>query len=140
VSSDLREHGRGAPLHLAAVDESAVRWQRAETEVLGDREVLAEGELLVHHPHSGGQGVARSPEARLAAEHEQPPRIGRVDAGEDLSERALAGAVLAAEGVAGARRDLERDVAERLHAGKALRDALEPYRGLVHASAARAQV
>ena len=55
--------------------------------------------------------------------------VGRVDAGEDLPERALAGAVLAAERVTRAGGDLERHVLERHHAGKPLGDVIETDRG-----------
>ena len=47
-----------------------------------------------------------------------PAGVRRVDAGEELAERALAGAVLAAERVARARGDLEADVVERDDPGK----------------------
>ena len=51
--------------------------------------------------------------------------VSGVDAGEDLSQRALAGAVLTAQRVTRPGRDLEGHVFERDHAGKALRDVLE---------------
>jgi hypothetical protein len=44
------------------------------------------------------------------------------DAGQDLHERRLAGAVLADEGMNGRRRDPEAHVGERLDAAVALRD------------------
>ena len=56
---------------------------------------------------------------------EDLPPVGPVNAREDLPERALAGAVLAAQRVAGAGGDREADVLERQHAGKALADVLE---------------
>ena len=52
--------------------------------------------------------------------------VGGVDAGENLPQGALARAVLAAQRVAGSGRNPERDVLERHHAGKTLRDVLEP--------------
>ena len=88
--------------------------QRPEAEVLGDRQVLAERQLLVDHADAGGERLAR---ARRSATGRPTitmlPRVGRVDAGEDLPERALAGAVLAAQRVARPRGDLEADVLER---------------------------
>ena len=39
---------------------------RAEAEILGDGEIVAERELLVHHPDAGGERVARAVEAHLA--------------------------------------------------------------------------
>ena len=51
--------------------------------------------------------------------------VGLDDAGQHLAERALAGAVLAAERVARAGRDLDGDVLERDGAGETLRDVAE---------------
>ena len=51
--------------------------------------------------------------------------VGRVDAGQNLPERAFARAVLAAERVARATRHIKAHVPQRLHAGKAFADSLE---------------
>ena len=48
--------------------------------------------------------------------------IGREDAGDDVDQRRLAGAVLAEEGVHLAGVQIEVDMIEREHAGKPLRD------------------
>ena len=45
------------------IDEPAPRGNRAEAEILRDGEILAERELLVHHPDAGGERVARPVEA-----------------------------------------------------------------------------
>ena len=49
--------------------------------------------------------------------------VRRVDAGDDLHQRALAGAVFADQGQTFARANVEVDLLERLHARKALADA-----------------
>ena len=85
LRADLGEHRRGAPLHRRAIDEAALRRNRAEAEILGHRQVLAEGELLVHHPDAGGERVARAVEVHLVAVDDEPPVVRRVHAGEDLS-------------------------------------------------------
>src|SRR4051812_36878823 len=56
--------------------------------------------------------------------------VERVDAGDDLAERRLAGAVLAKQGVDLTRRDAHRHGIERAHAGEALRQVpdIEPRR------------
>ena len=104
LDADLGEHRAGAARQLAALDESALGRKRRETQILGDREVGAERELLVHHADAGGKRVARSAECDLASVDEQSSAVGRVDAGENLPERALPGAILAAERVARAAR------------------------------------
>src|SRR5689334_7525442 len=63
-----------------------------------------------------------------------------MDPGDDLAERTLPRPILTAQRVAGARRDLERDVGERLRAGKSLADALEPDGGDAHCLPAGAAV
>ena len=80
--------------------------------------LLAERQLLVHHADAGGERVARAREAHLPAVARTAPVVGCVDARENLSERALPGAVLAAERVAGAGGDLERDVVSACTPGK----------------------
>ena len=68
-------------------------------------------------PASAGRDRAARP--RLAVD-QQPPAVGLVDAGEDLHERRLAGAVLADERVRLAGVELDRAVLERLHRAEAL--------------------
>ena len=51
--------------------------------------------------------------------------VRRVDAGDDLHQRRLAGAVLAHQRVDVAALEAERDVVERQHAGKGLADVLD---------------
>jgi hypothetical protein len=82
--------------HRVAIEQPPARRQRAKTEILGHRKVLAERELLVHHADAGSQRIARALEVSLAAVDEQPAGVGLVDAGEELPQRALARAILAA--------------------------------------------
>ena len=128
----LRQQRFGAPPHLVAIDDARARRQRGEAEVLGNRQVVAERELLVHHPHAGGERVARAAEVNLRSVHEDAAAVRLVNARDDFAERALPRPVLAAERVTGPCGDLERDVGERLRAGKALADAVEPDRRLGH--------
>ena len=61
----------------------------------------------------------------LAAVEEHPARVGPVDAGDDLDQRRLAGAVLAHQRVDLAGPEVERDVVERLDAGEGLARVLD---------------
>ena len=86
----------------------------------------------MHHADAGRERIARTGELHLAVVDEYVPCIRPIDAGENFSERALAGAVFAAERVARAGGDAERHVVERLHAGESLGDSLEPDGGSAH--------
>ena len=61
----------------------------------------------------------------LAAVEQHPALVGPVDAGDDLDQRRLAGAVLAHQRVDLAGLEVERDVVERLDAGEGLARALD---------------
>ena len=119
----------------------AVAWRRAastipnrlgsrpEHQVLGDRHLGHERELLVDDRDAGAPRVQRRPErGDLAIDDDLAvERPDRVDAAEDLDQRRLAGAVLADEpddlaGATGGRADRERHVVERPHARERLAD------------------
>jgi hypothetical protein len=125
-NADLDQHCGRAPAHLGAREESASRRQRPEAKVLGDRQVLAERQFLVDHRHAGGEGRGRSSEVHGVSVDLDAPLVRLVDAGDELAERALPRAVFAAEGVTGARRDLEADAIERRHPRKPLRHLPKP--------------
>ena len=57
--------------------------------------------------------------------------VARIDAGDDLAERRLAGAVLAEQRADLAGLDAHRDVVERAHAGKDFDRALISRRGAI---------
>src|SRR5207248_3732862 len=71
----------------------------AEDDVLRHREGLDEPEMLVHHRDSRLERVARRMEMHLPAVDEDLAVVRPVEAGEDVRERALAGAVLAEQSV-----------------------------------------
>src|SRR4051812_17649278 len=79
----------------------------------------------MHHADAGRQRVTRTREPELAPVHEDASLVRRVESREDLAERALARPVFAAKGVTGPFGDFKGDVAQRLHARKALREMLE---------------
>ena len=94
----------------------------AEHDVLGDGERLDEPEVLVHHADPGVDPVARGVEGDGLAVDLELALVGAVEAGEDVRERALAGAVLAEQRVHLALERLEVDAVVRDDAGEALRD------------------
>src|SRR5438045_4975468 len=96
---DLGEHGGGTTDHLFAHDEPASRRQGAEAKIFRDRKIIAERQFLVHHADTGRERVTRTPEMDLASMNEQATGVWRVNARENLSERALSGAVLPAQSV-----------------------------------------
>src|SRR4029078_12704742 len=75
---------RAARRHRVASEDPAPRWQRPEAKVFRHRQVLAEGELLVHHTHARGQRIARALELRLAPVNEHADRVGFWDARKEL--------------------------------------------------------
>ena len=112
----------GVALHPAVSTEAAAAGLAAEVDVLGDRALGQQVELLEDRrdagaaaPAAGGRTRPASPAISIV------PGVGLVDAGEDLHQRGLAGAVLAdqAEHLAGA--ELEVDVVENRVADEALR-------------------
>ena len=86
-------------LHRAVVDERSPRWLAAEKDVLGDRPLREEVELLVDDAHPPLLRLPRVAEADLLAVEEDRPRVGLIGADEDLHQGALAGAVLADDGM-----------------------------------------
>ena len=72
---------------------------RADEDVLGDAQVGEERRLLEDDRDPGRLRLLGVVEDRLLAVEQQPAGVGPVDAGEDLDERRLAGAVLADEAV-----------------------------------------
>ena len=114
---------------LGAVDEAAAAQLDAEEDVVEDRQVGGERELLLDDPDAVADGVARRAMAHRLAVDEDLARVGRHRAGDDLAQRRLAGAVLAHERVDLARRDLEADVLQRHRGAVALVDAPHRARG-----------
>ena len=76
----------------------------AHEDVLGDRQVGEERGLLVDHRDAGGLGGGGRGEVDVRAAEPEDAGVALVDAGHDLDQRRLAGAVLADQGVDGAGR------------------------------------
>src|SRR5262249_12951984 len=104
----------------AGVDEEAA--VLAEDDVLGHRERRDEPKVLVHHADACLDRVTGRVEVHLLAVELDLAGVGPVEAREDVGEGALAGAVLAEEGMYLPGRGLEVDVVVREHTRKRLRD------------------
>src|SRR4029078_4471025 len=97
LGADLGEHRVSPSEHLTSLDEPALRRKRSETQILGDRQIGAERQLLVNHADACGECVARSRERDFTSVDKQATAVRLVDPCENFSERALSGAVLAAQ-------------------------------------------
>ena len=124
---DRAEQFGGAAAHGLAVQQQAAGAARvaAEAEIFRDAEVWAKGEFLVDHSHARIESLARGTEDVGDAVDDDVPGVGPVDAGEDLAERGLAGAVFAHEAVALAAAEAEGDVGQRGDAAEGLGDGAE---------------
>ena len=96
---------------------------RAEKDVLRDGEIGRDAELLMHHADPGGARVARRAEVNRLAVDPHFAGVAGVDAGDDLHQRALAGAVLARDAVDRARPQREIDAPQRVDAAERLGDS-----------------
>lgn len=124
VSFDLAEEFGGAPLHGAPVDQAEAARLAPQEDVLGDRAVLQQGELLVDDADSGRLRLGGVGEGAGGAVEGEPPAVRNVLPGEDLHQGRLAGAVLPHQGVHLARPQVEIDVVEDAHPQETLGHAL----------------
>src|SRR5581483_6952859 len=90
-----------------------------------DVEVVAEREILVDDLDTEARRVLRAVHVHLPALEQHRAGIPRVDAGDALDERGLAGAVVADERHHLAGLDLEVDRVQRLHGAERLGDVAE---------------
>src|SRR5215475_6875187 len=98
-------------------------FQRAEPDIVLHRQVGTEAELLRHQRDAARLRLARRRNGAGFPVHRQRAGVRPIDAGQDFHQRALARAVLAADGADFARRDVERHVLQRRDRTKALAQA-----------------
>ncbi len=95
----------------------------AEEDVLVDPHVAGQGQVLVDHLDAELAGISRAVEPDRLAVDEQLPLARRVEAREDLHERALAGPVVTDDAQDLAGHEPEVDAAEGVDVAEVLRDA-----------------
>ncbi len=128
--------GAGDPLHLGPGPVAdAVQPLGAQHHVLEHGQVVGEHEVLEHHADAQPDRVGgRAHRGRRPVDLDRP-RVGSLDAVQDLHQGGLAGAVLTDDGVHRAGADVDVDVVVGDHAGEPLADATQADRGLVVHSA-----
>ena len=136
------EHFARVGAHGLPVDRAEAGARRvAEKDVLGHREVVEQHGLLVDGGDAVLEGLVGAGKMDGLAADADLAGVGLVDAGEDLHQRRLAGAVLADQrgDLAGIER--QADIVERAHAGEGFRDAgkREQRRGRVRLAASGLQ-
>ena len=130
VDAEPGEHPLRLLPHRPPPDQPRPRAEDvAEGDVLGDGHLRKQREVLPDDADAEGAGRDRRHRVDPLAEVVHlGAGIGRIDAGDDLDQRALARAVLAGEAVHFPGQHLERDVLERAHAAEGLRDMREAER------------
>ncbi len=111
-------------LHGAAVDHAALGRLPAEIDVLRHAQVGQQAEFLIDDRDAVLAGDMRVGDVHdLAVDQDLPAGIGMVGPRQHLHQRALAGAVLAHQGLDLSAPGLELNVAESLRTGKSLGNA-----------------
>ena len=108
--------------HRAPVDDPAAARLAAQKDVLGDRPVGEQRELLVDHRHAPARRVVRGGKANAPAVELHVAVIVRVDAREDVHECAFTRAVFPGERVHFRRADVEVHVRQDAMSGEGLAD------------------
>ena len=117
-----REFGE-TRLGRGRVDPStAADWFVAEDDVLEDRQVVGQFEVLVHHPDTCGDGIGGGLERDSPAVDGDRSFVGLVHAVQRLHEGGLARTVLADDGVDGAGSNPQRHVVVGHHTREAFGD------------------
>jgi len=130
VQPDPLEHRLRLTVQLARAGDPAPRRQLAHQQVLLHRQVGQEAELLVDDADAGVAGLGRARRGEIPPFDDVLALVPFDRAGQDLDQRALAGAVLAGEAHDLAGAQLERDAVKRLDRPVGLRGAPQRHDGL----------
>ena len=126
IGLELREERPGAGVHRRQSIDAEARLRAGPTRRCSRRRKIVEhGRFLMDRGDAEASGVLRRAQAHGRAVDEDCAVVRRVEAGEDLDQGRLAGAVLADQRRHLAAAQLERAVDERLYAREGLRDAAE---------------
>ena len=115
------------------IEQRAASFPQTEHCVFHHRESPHQHEFLMHHADAERDRVFRAAEAHRFAIDQNFSGVHRVEAVENLHQRAFAGAVFAEQRVNFARLNRQIDVVVREHAGEALYDVLH-FQGMLHRS------
>ena len=124
TQADLGQQFPGTPVHRVTIDDAEPRGRVRKEDVLRDRHQRNQRQLLVNDDDPERLGIVDIAKAPLLAVEGDRALIAAVgiDPAQHLHQRRLAGAVFAHQRVNLAGLDGEIDVAQRLHACKALAD------------------
>ena len=120
---EVVEDPGGPAVHRPPIDPTPAPRRAPDQDVLGHRKVRAEIDLLVDGADPDGLGVLGGSDVDVLPVEGDGAGIRPLDAGQDLDQRGLAGAVLADEGVDLAWCQVEVHALEGLHAGEGFLDA-----------------
>ena len=142
VEIDLRQKIARAGTHGGPIDQS----ERSETaareavdeDVLGDREIAEEIELLVDEGDACAAGVRRGLRRVGQPVEDHAAAVRPDDTADHVHQRALAGAVLTDQADDAAAAESQADVAQRMDAEECLGDALQRKDVVAHPEASRA--
>jgi hypothetical protein len=119
------EQRRGARTHRGVIEPPVPADLAAREDVARHGQVGKAQHLLVDHADAVLDGLTRTRVIETPAVPADVARVGRDQAGQDLEQRRLAGAVLAHQRVRAAGGHLERDAAQRVDGAKRLANAAE---------------
>ena len=132
VGAEHFQRGGGAPARRGPIDQAvAARITERQADVLGDRHPVDQAEILVD------EGDRQAPEriCHVGAAKGHSTLVERVDPGEDLDQRGLAGAILAEQRQDLAGLQVHADIAQGLGAAELLRDIGTTRRSLAFGTA-----
>ena len=125
----------GHTVLLRLIEENALGRLTADVDILRDRQILHQVQLLMDDTDSLGLRVARAVDLDGRAEQLDRALILCIDAGEDLHERGLSGSVFSDQRHDLARADLKLRVVECVNAREILLDPIHSENRFSHLSA-----
>ncbi|MCY1226554.1 hypothetical protein D9M72_387890 [compost metagenome] len=131
IGTGARKQRARISIELLPVDQAeAIARCMAEEDVFGDRELIEKHGFLVDRGDAGTRCGKCRREMDLLLRNADRAAIRLIDAGQDLHQRRLSGAVFADQRGHRSRIERQRNIRERLDAGEGLRDPLKRDGGL----------